>query len=184
MGHYSKMVNVHSKLPFNLRNEPLGYANASSSRSNRSLSTNLNRHRNRFDMHDTDAIHNSSPSISRSESVSSMQYAAASQISAGEEPEQRQVIRARLIPNPKSYQRVLSRRGRSKTRQGRFTDDSETVENVRPLEGKQDPDVSGGDNDTSEQAGINRRTIIPLSEEDNAAVSYIIYYTHPLFTRI
>ncbi|KAI5119856.1 hypothetical protein M0805_000690 [Coniferiporia weirii] len=168
-----KMVRVLSRVPFNLRNAPTdGHANTSSSRSNRSPSTNLAYPHNRsLDyMHRQDTSRRSSskhsPSVSRSESMSSMQQVSVSRFSTTDDPTDPYVehkLKVHLIPVVKSNQRAFSRRGRSKTRHSRHVEDADDLENAPALEGIQSIDSGRGDVDMPDNVapGINGGSDFP-----------------------
>lgn len=185
------MVKVISRdSPFNLRNQS-GLGSTSESRSTRSPSANLSYYVSGSEQTPMGRRYDSSrrrpsSSISRSESTSSMQQASMSRVSDDmTDPYSEFKLRIKLIPSAKSNQRIFSRRGRSKTRQGRFRDDPE---NVPTLEGIQSVDSSRGEFYDTESHTLNgvsgvlktgatsstRPKVTPLNEEDNAAVSFHI----------
>lgn len=197
------MVRVLSRVPFNLRNDPEnGLPNtASSSRSNRSPSTNLSythhtRASDQFGRNSNGRRSSSkvapSPSISRSESASSIQQASMSRVSTDDltDPYMEHKLKVQLIPTMKSKQRVYSRRGRSKTKQGRFTDEADGTDNVPTLEGIQSVDSGRGNFDAPEEqypiknteeigasSGSNnadRPQTTPLSDEENLEVRHYL----------
>ncbi|KAH8119145.1 hypothetical protein DFH11DRAFT_1540006 [Phellopilus nigrolimitatus] len=132
-----------------------------------------------------------SPSISRSESASSMHQASVSRVSTSEDmadPYIEHKLKVHLVPTAKSNQRVFSRRGRSKTRQGRLVEDGELSVNAPTLEGIQSVDSGRGDFDSAEShllarnevldslpgvSDIDRPDVTPLSDEDNAAIKAV-----------
>lgn len=185
------MVNVLSRVPFNLRNDPQsGQANTSSpSRSNRSISVNLNRPAIRaLDANDASSRASSpkpSPSISRSESASSIHHASSSHISTTDDFDHEPILKARLVSTPKNKARVFSRRGRSKTRQSRFTEDGSPVDSTPILEGIQSVDSGRGGTEHQGHGGdfgdLHQASTLPegegpevkqLSEEDKAVVRH------------
>lgn len=195
-----KMVRVLARGPFNLRNDPEnGLPNASSSRSYRSPSTNVSQaNTSGLDPYggDNDSRQSSSkyvpsPSVSRSESASSVQQASISRVSTDEFSEQNleHRLKVQLVSTAKGNQRIYSRRGRSKTKHGRFEDDAEGASNMPTLEGIQSVDSGRGDFYTSEHllhpksdeenavaSGSNnakRPQVAPLSNEENAEIKAI-----------
>lgn len=194
------MVNVLSRVPFNLRNEP---GRASSSRSHRSTSATLDGPAHTIST--SDAAHleisrtsspnkRDSPPLSRSESMSSMQQrdggggGTLSRVSTSDELYNREPsLKVILIKTAKSHARALSRRGRSRTRSGRYPENGDLEDGIPTLEGIQSVDSGRaifhvGDtslntedenpvSDNVDTAALPDRPIVDaLSDEDDAAV--------------
>jgi len=176
-----KMVNVLARVPFNLRDDANSkQGNTSSpSRSTRSFSANLNRPTIMHDGSSRASSPKPSPSISRSESVSSLHHASTSHTLLEDDLEP--VLNARLISTNKSKQRILGRRGRSTTRQGRFgIGDVDAGDNATPvLEGIQSVGSVTGEtsepdeavrNDAQEARITEGPNVKPLGQEDEAII--------------
>lgn len=190
LSHYRRrMVRVLSRVPFNLRNEPMnGLAHASSSRSNRSPSNVA--HKDQYggdnDSEQFSPRYRPSPSVSRSVSTSSIQQASNSRISTDDlsDPYGEHKLKVQLVPTPKNSKRVYSRRGRSKTKHGKLGDGSDELVNVPTLEGIQSVDSGREDLGLEQQAlkideqpstpsnpeSSGRPHITPLSKEEDAQV--------------
>ncbi|THH10659.1 hypothetical protein EW145_g1171 [Phellinidium pouzarii] len=191
-----KMVRVLSRVPFNLRNDPMdGPANTSSSRSNRSPSANVsytyNRSLGHFRGQDMSRRSSSkpSPSVSRSESASSMQQVSVSRFSTTDEldPYLEHKLKVHLIQTVKSNQRAFSRRGRSKTRHSRPAEDGDEQAKAPTLEGIQSVDSGRGDFNVSgytalgqdeelkspSGSGVEGHGVTPLSNETNVVYKAI-----------
>lgn len=179
------MVNVLARVPFNLRDDANSkQGNTSSpSRSTRSFSANLNRPTIMRDGSSRASSPKESPSISRSESASSLHHASTSHTLLEDDLEP--VLNARIISTNKSKQRVFGRRGRSTTRQGRFgVGDVDSGDNTTPvLEGIQSVGSVAGEtsgpedvvrNDTQESRITERPNVKPLGEEDEAIVCLVV----------
>ena len=188
------MVRVLSRVPFNLRNEPSNGFASSSSRSNRSPSTNVSTNHITEQPAATDPMHRAyqrvppSPSVSRSVSASSVQQASISRLSTDElsDPYAEHKFRAQLVPSSKNGQ-AYGRRGRSRTRQGRLSSESNEVGRLPTLEGIQSVDSGRGDFHEHEGQLLGKFTeavgpkdgqksssgveITPLSKKENDEVS-------------
>lgn len=192
------MVRVLSRVPFNLRNDPTnGAPNASSSRSNRSPSTNLSYGKTQateqYGAENDSQVSSSkplaSPSVSRSESASSVQRGSISHVSTDDlsDPFTEHKLKVQLVTTAKNRKRAYSRRGRSKIKHGRVGDDTEATEHVPTLEGIQSVDSGRGDLDASDDLtafssgenadppvtsnGAGRPQVTPLSDEENDEVA-------------
>ena len=191
MHYHRKMVNVLARVPFNLREDthPNQGNTSSPSRSTRSFSANVNRSAILHDDSSRASSPKPSPSISRSESVSSMHHASTSHTLLEDGPSAFEpVLKARLISVSKNKQRNRGRRGRSTTRQGRFElggdeggdyaapalEAVQSVDTVRAETGASNNAVginghdSGTPDDTLTPEGHD---VKPLGEEDDAIVS-------------
>lgn len=188
------MVRVLSRVPFNLRNEPSNGFNSSSSRSNRSPSTNVSTNHITEQPSGTDPMHRTaqrlppSPSISRSASASSVQQASMSRLSTDDlsDPYGEHKFRAQLVPTSKSSSHAYSRRGRSRTRHGRISSESNDAGRMPTLEGIQSVDSGRGNfhehdapllgkssevvSTREEQNSAGGAEIVPLSKRDNDEV--------------
>ncbi|OCB87401.1 hypothetical protein A7U60_g5541 [Sanghuangporus baumii] len=190
-----RMVRVLSRVPFNLRNEPAnGLSHASSSRSNRSPSTNVSyadgrvtdQHGGGYDGEQFSPRYRPSPSVSRSVSTTSVQQASNLQTSTDDlsDPYGEHKLKVQLVPTSKNNKRVYSRRGRSKTKHGRLADDIDELVKVPTLEGIQSVDSGREDLGADQQvfkadeqpaatpgsADIDRPQVTPLSNEESAQI--------------
>ncbi|KLO14264.1 hypothetical protein SCHPADRAFT_939677 [Schizopora paradoxa] len=190
-----RMVNVLSRVPFNLRNEP---GRASSSRSHRSTSATLDgpvnastigdAHRDLLEISRTSSPTKRSPPLSRTESMSSLQHGTLSRVSTSDELYDREPsLKVILIKTSKSHARALSRRGRSRTRSGRYIENGDVEDGAPTLEGIQsvdsgraifhvgDTSVNTDDEipataDTDAAAQPDKVNVDALNDEDDAAI--------------
>jgi len=180
------MVNVLSRVPFNLRNDP---GRASSSRSHRSTSATIDGPANastdaHLEISRASSPNKLSPPLSRSESLSSMQHGTLSRVSTSDELYDREPsLKVKLIKSAKTHARALSRRGRSRTKPGRYLENGDVEEGAPALEGIQSVDsgraifhVGDTSVNTEDEIAVSanvdsdRPIVEALNDEEDAAI--------------